>query len=114
MLFRSERIADDTDRENVAADKLKVEVFSKAAARLNPRFQDKQVVENKDEYGQMTPEQVRDRIRRMVEANPELASLLPASLSMNPVVEEIDLLPVEPDFPSLSHGETDTLDVDAD
>ena len=74
------QVALDTDRENVSADKLKFEALSKAAARLNSKFQDKQVVEQKDEYASMTPEQVRDRIKRMIAADPNLASFVPAGM----------------------------------
>lgn len=69
----------NTDRENVQADKLKVDVLLRHAARSNKRFQDKQVIEQKDEYAQMTVEQIRDRVRRMLEADPSLKSVLDAS-----------------------------------
>lgn len=73
-------IALNTDRENVAADKLKVDTLAKAAARTNRAFQDKQVVESQDEFSQMTADQIKARISAMVAANPELQKLLPASL----------------------------------
>lgn len=83
------QIALKTDRENVTADKLKVETLSKAAARANNRFQDKVVQQNLDEYSSMTEDQIRDRIKRMIEANPALASI--ASSLGHRVVQEIDL-----------------------
>lgn len=93
-----EMIARNTDRENVTADKLKTEVLGKAAARLNPRFQDKQVVQQTDEYVNMTPEQIRERIKRMIEANPLLAEALPegmrSSLEMKEPQPEL-LIPIE-------------------
>ena len=91
-----ERIARNTDRENVSADKLKTEVLGKAAARLNSRFQDRQVVEQRDEYSSMTPEQIRARISAMIQANPELAASIPAgTLSFQETAEPIDV-PVLP------------------
>ncbi len=66
------RVAMGTDRENVAADKLKFEALSKAAARLNSRYTDKQIIEQRDEYSNMTAEQIRDRISRMLQADPSL------------------------------------------
>ena len=86
-----ERIARGTDRENVSADKLKTEVLSKAAARLNPRFQDKVQTQVVDEYGSMTPDQIRDRISRMIQANPELATAIPVgTLSSQESPEPVD------------------------
>ena len=87
-----------TDRENVTADKLRVEVLSKAAARANQRFQDKAVVENRDEYQGMTEEQIRARIAHMLQANPELASVL---AGQNLSVQEISGLHLEPSPPTL-------------
>lgn len=72
------RVATSTDRVNVAADKLKFEALSKAAARTNTRFQDRQVIQQQDEYASMTEEQIRARIVRMIEANPALAVAIPA------------------------------------
>lgn len=90
----------NTDRENVAADKLKFEALSKAAARTNRMFQDKTTVQNVDEYSSMTVDQIRERISRMVESNPELVSILKpanslASLSYAPQIETLctDSLP---------------------
>ena len=73
-----ERTAKNTDRENVSADKLKCEILGKAAARLNERFQDKAVVQNKDDYSALTADQIKERILRMAEGNPELLALLQA------------------------------------
>jgi len=70
------KIARETDRVNVNADKLRVETLSKAAARMNARFQDKQVIEKPDELAQMTMEQLQARISRMIQANPHLASVI--------------------------------------
>lgn len=70
-------IAKDTDRENVSADKLKVETLLKAAARANKRYQEKQIVETRDEYASMSPDQVRARVRAMLEADPSLLASLP-------------------------------------
>ena len=103
-----ERIARGTDRENVSADKLKTEVLSKAAARLNPKFQDKQLVEQRDEYQSMTREQILERIKRMVEANPDLSAALP--LAMQPVLEMREPIDV-PSLPTQDHEQTDNDDV---
>lgn len=83
-------VATGTDRVNVSADKLKFEALSKAAARSNIRYQDKQVVQQQDEYANMTEEQVRQRIIRMVEANPALAEVV----AKHPSLPEIGLLDV--------------------
>lgn len=71
-----ERIAEKTDRENVSADKLKTEILGKAAARLNPRFQDKVQTQIVDEYSNMTKEQILERVQRMLQANPEYAEIV--------------------------------------
>lgn len=76
---RAVYIGENTDRENVQADKLKVDVLLRAAARGNKRFQEKTVVEQKDEYSSMTVEQVRERVRRMLEADPSLRAVVDAS-----------------------------------
>ena len=106
-------VAMDTDRENVAADKLKFEALSKAAARTNLRFQDKQVQVQQDEYGAMTADQIRQRIGRMLEADPSLLSSLGSghdSLSMRPSSEGmLELLP-EPELPMQDPVETQTHD----
>jgi len=102
-----ERIARNTDRENVSADKLKTEILGKAAARLNARFQDKQVVQQQDEYSHMTRDQINERITRMLEANPDLVAALPegmrASLGMK---EPLDA----PALPTHGHAGTDNAD----
>jgi hypothetical protein len=81
----------NTDRENVQADKLKVDVLLRAAARGNKRFQDKQIVEQRDEYASMTPEQIRERVRRMLEADPALNSVATQMLDAAPI--ELPTLP---------------------
>ena len=75
---RALSIALNTDRENVAADKLKVDTLAKAAARTNRAFADKQIIETQDEFSQMTADQIKARISAMVAANPELQKLLPS------------------------------------
>ena len=103
-----ERIAKATDRENVAADKLKTDVLGKAAARLNPKFQDKVVQEVKDPYAHMTTDQLREKIRLMLQADPSLADTLPEAISMSQV-EPIDVLPLLSSVPpSLSHAQSET------
>ena len=103
-----ERIARGTDRENVSADKLKTEVLSKAAARLNPRFQDKQLVEQRDEFKDASREQILDRIKRMVEANPHLLDAIPAAMQSSLEMQEpIDV----PALPMQDHEQTDNADV---
>lgn len=72
---RALEVALSTDRENVGADKLKYEALSKAAARTNRMFQDRQVVEQKDEYANLTEEQLRDRVTRLLAANPSFSAL---------------------------------------
>jgi hypothetical protein len=88
-------IAMDTDRENVAADKLKVETLSKFAARGNARFQDKQTIQTVDEYSTMTEQQIKDRIQALLRANPEL-TLPSVSDARAPIEAEIS----EPNEPS--------------
>ena len=110
------QIALDTDRENVGADKLKYEALSKAAARTNRMFQDKVVQEVKDEYANLTEEQIRDRIARMVAANPSLMASMPATLSEAPEgrpfgQETLELLP-EPDLPNPGPAQCSTPDED--
>ena len=56
--------------------KLKVETLLKFAARTNPLFQDKTVVETRDEYSQMTKEQLVQRAKAMLAADPELAAIM--------------------------------------
>jgi len=85
-----ERTARNTDRENVTADKLKCEILGKAAARLNERFQDKAVVQNKDDYSALSADQIKERILRMAESNPELLSLLKGAPTLEaPKQEEL-------------------------
>lgn len=103
-----ERIARNTDRENVSADKLKTEVLGKAAARLNARFQDKQVVQQQDEYSHMTRDQINERIKRMIEANPDLLAALPEEMRSSLEMKEP---PPEPELPILGHEGTDSADV---
>jgi hypothetical protein len=103
---KAREIGENTDRENVNADKLKVEVLLKAAARGNKRFQDKQVIEQKDEYASMTTEQIRDRVRRMLEADPSLKSIVDASGGL--AVQEIEVQPVSSLALSEDHDKTDT------
>lgn len=73
-------IALKTDRENVQADKLKIETLSKFAARANTRFQDKQVTQNVDELATMSTEQIRARLQALYRANPELSASLGTSV----------------------------------
>ena len=107
------QIALDTDRENVGADKLKYEALSKAAARTNRMFQDKQIVETKDEYANLTEDQIRDRIARMLQANP---SLMPTDraevLSGHQDEQETLTLQPLPSLPNLDPEESDTPDED--
>lgn len=102
-------IAENTDRENVNADKLKVDVLLKAAARGNRRWQDKQVVEQKDEYASMTPEQIRDRVRRMLEADPSLKLVLagtaPAVLEIE--AQTLSSLPLSDDHAGIESTSSD-------
>lgn len=108
-----EEIARGTDRENVAADKLKTEVLSKAAARLNARFQDKQLVETKDEYSGLSEDQLKNRIRLMLQSNPDLQAMIPAGLlGERQAVQEIDLQPLELSVPSLDCVPDDTHEPD--
>jgi hypothetical protein len=75
----------NTDRENVQADKLKVDVLLRAAARGNKRFQDKQVIEQKDEFANMSTEQLRAQVKRMIEADPSLSSVATQMLDAAPI-----------------------------
>ena len=100
------RVATSTDRVNVAADKLKFEALSKAAARTNLRFQDKQVVQQQDEFASMTEEQIRQRIARMLQANPTLAEVVATS----PIAQEtLSPLPSS-DLPTLDCEQIETPD----
>ncbi len=101
------RIALATDRENVAADKLKFEALSKAAARTNARFQDKQIQVQQDEYSNMTADQIKDRVRRMIEASPELRSVLPVEMRSSLETQEPLDVPV---LPMNDHGESGNAD----
>ena len=105
-------IAMSTDRENVTADKLRVETLSKAAARSNQRFQDKVVQQNVDDLSSMSETQIRERIARMLEANPDLSVAFHHQLSGRPSVQEIEVLPELPDLPSLDCAQSDTPEVD--
>ena len=69
--------ARDTDRENVAADKLKFEALSKAAARSNTRYQDRTVAKIEDEFANLSADQIKDRIQRILQLSPELAGMIP-------------------------------------
>lgn len=99
----------NTDRENVQADKLKVDVLLRHAARSNKRFQDKQVVEQTDEYSNMTVEQVRERVRRMLEADPSLRAVLDASGGQDVLGTSMQHLSCPP--LSVDPEETDTPEV---
>lgn len=94
----------NTDRENVAADKLKVEVMAKAAARTNPRYTDKQSIQINDEFSQMSVDQIKARIAAMVAANPQLAALVPSGR----------LASQESDLPVLSCEPLDSDHADTD
>jgi hypothetical protein len=85
---KAREIGENTDRENVQADKLKVDVLLRAAARGNKRFQEKQIVEQRDEYASMTPEQIRERVRRMLEADPALNSVATQMLDAAPIEQQ--------------------------
>ena len=83
--------ARDTDRENVAADKLKFEALSKAAARSNTRFQDKATVKIEDEFANLSADQIKDRIRRIIQTNPDLVGMVPQdALAMSGVIIEAE------------------------
>ena len=103
------RIGKKTDRENVTADKLRVEVLSKAAARSNRRFQEKTVVETRDEYQSMTEEQIRARVEALLRANPELAGMLREQNLVGPGI--LELLP-EPSPPTLDCESVQTPESD--
>ncbi len=113
---RALEVALSTDRENVGADKLKYEALSKAAARTNRMFQDKVVNEIKDEYANLTEEQLRDRVNRMIAANPSLVSSIQSTqagaLSAHPSEQETLTLLPEPDLPSQTSDEVHTPDED--
>lgn len=105
------RIALETDRENVAADKLKVETLGKAAARMNSRFQDKQINVAQDEYANMTMDQLKARIIRMVEANPTLLSSVPGHPALgNLGGQETQEPQPEPEIPTAEIVQSDTED----
>lgn len=93
-------IALTTDRENVAADKLKIETLSKFAARANNRFQDKAVQQNIDEYSTMTSEQIKQRIKALLAANPELTTSTPGSLqdAQGTALPSLASAPIEADL----------------
>ncbi len=74
------RVAMDSTGPTVAADKLRYEALSKAAARLNARYQDKQIVQTEDATGKMTEDQIAERLRAMMEASPELAEIIRPTL----------------------------------
>lgn len=65
-----------SDSRDVARDKLRYEALSKTAARLNPKFQDKQVVQTEDKTRDWTEDQIIERLRAMLDAHPELASII--------------------------------------
>jgi hypothetical protein len=48
-------------------------------------------VEQRDEYASMTPEQIRERVRRMLEADPALSSVAIQMLDAAPI--ELPALP---------------------
>ncbi len=74
------RIAVAPEDRNPQSNKLRYEALSKAAARLNSRYQDKQVVQTEDKTNQLTEEQTIERLRAMMDANPELAEIIRPAL----------------------------------
>jgi len=78
------KVAMDSTNQTVAADKLRYEALSKTAARLNSKFQDKQVVQTEDKTAHMTEEQITERLRAMMEANPELSDIIGNTLEDKP------------------------------
>lgn len=76
------RIAIDPDDRNPQSNKLRYEALSKAAARLNSRYQDKQIIQTEDKTSQMSEEQIAERLRAMMEASPELAEIISPVLEM--------------------------------
>ena len=107
---RALRIAEATDRENVAADKLRVETLSKAAARTNTRFQDKQLTQVVDEFANLSVDQLKARVMRMLQANPDLADTIAHQTLSGPDVPEIDVQPDELETPTLGCDQSDTPD----
>lgn len=75
------QVAMTTTNHTVASDKLRYEALSKAAARLNERYQDKQIVKTEDQTNRMTDEQIRERLQSIMDANPELAEIINPILS---------------------------------
>lgn len=76
------RIAIDPEDRNPQSNKLRYEALSKAAARLNARYQDKQIIQTEDKTNHMTEEQIAERLRAMMEASPELAEIISQVLEM--------------------------------
>lgn len=92
------QVAMGASNQTVAADKLRYEALSKSAARLNQKYQDKQVVQTEDKTDRMTEEQIRERLVAMVEAHPELAAIITPSLGLKE--REGTEVPPDSDAPS--------------
>lgn len=76
------RIAVTPDDRNPQSNKLRYEALSKAAARLNSRYQDKQIIQTEDKTNQLSEEQIMERLRAMMDASPELAEIIRPTLEM--------------------------------
>ncbi len=76
------RIAVDPEDRNPQSNKLRYEALSKAAARLNSRYQDKQIIQTEDKTNQLSEEQIMERLRAMMDASPELAEIIRPTLEM--------------------------------
>ena len=106
-------IALATNRETVNADKLKVETLRAFAARANSRFTDKIIQVQEDEYRNLSEDQIREKVRRMIAGNPSLVEALqPEVLEAHRASLEIVLQPESSSLPTLAHGETDTPEGD--
>jgi hypothetical protein len=74
------------DKDEVPGAKLLSETLLKSAARLNPEYQDKQVIKNETELDRMTIDQMVDRLNALMESNPELKGFLAA-----PAIKDADV-----------------------
>jgi hypothetical protein len=82
---------DATNDDNAAIKKLKHEACKSAAAKLNPEYQEKKLVQTEDITDKMSKEQLEDRVRALMQQYPGIRTL---SDSLG--IEEAEIVTEEP------------------